>query len=109
MYVSAFPHSSPLFVFKACLTICRQTCFLFLIEVILGSFAYLHDCEETKIDQDRRNAKIAGMEDDLNLTGNRYSWLLTIFYISYVVFEFGAFMWKVMPPHQWAAITVLSW
>ncbi|KAE8163210.1 major facilitator superfamily domain-containing protein [Aspergillus tamarii] len=55
------------------------------------------------------NAKIAGMEDDLNLTGNRYSWLLTIFYISYVVFEFGAFMWKVMPPHQWAAITVLSW
>ncbi|KAE8334925.1 hypothetical protein BDV24DRAFT_171785 [Aspergillus arachidicola] len=54
-------------------------------------------------------AVIAGMEDDLNLNGNRYSWLLTIFYISYVVFEFGAFMWKVMPPHQWAAITVLSW
>ncbi|KNG80655.1 MFS transporter, partial [Aspergillus nomiae NRRL 13137] len=55
------------------------------------------------------NAKIAGMEDDLDLSGNRYAWLLTIFYISYVVFEFGAFMWKVMPPHRWAAITVLSW
>ncbi|KAB8234964.1 major facilitator superfamily domain-containing protein [Aspergillus alliaceus] len=55
------------------------------------------------------NAKIAGMDEDLNLTGNRYSWLLTIFYIAYVVFEFAAFMWKIMPPHQWAAITVLSW
>ncbi|KAE8403011.1 major facilitator superfamily domain-containing protein [Aspergillus pseudonomiae] len=52
---------------------------------------------------------IAGMEDDLDLSGNRYAWLLTIFYISYVVFEFGAFMWKIMPPHRWAAITVLSW
>ncbi|PYI36532.1 MFS general substrate transporter [Aspergillus indologenus CBS 114.80] len=55
------------------------------------------------------NAKIAGMEEDLNLTGNRYSWLLTIFYISYTLFEFLALMWKIMPPHRWAAITVLSW
>ncbi|KAE8148058.1 major facilitator superfamily domain-containing protein [Aspergillus avenaceus] len=55
------------------------------------------------------NAKIAGMEEDLKLTGKGYSWLLTIFYISYTVFEFGALMWKVIPPHQWAAITVLSW
>ncbi|KAE8353611.1 major facilitator superfamily domain-containing protein [Aspergillus coremiiformis] len=52
---------------------------------------------------------IAGMEEDLNLTGNRYSWLLTIFYIAYVTFGFAAFMWKIMPPHQWAAITALSW
>ncbi|RAL17265.1 putative MFS transporter [Aspergillus homomorphus CBS 101889] len=55
------------------------------------------------------NAKIAGMEEDLHLTGNRYSWLLTIFYISYTLFEFLALMWKIMPPHRWAAITVLSW
>lgn len=27
------------------------------------------------------NAKIAGMQQDLNLTGNDYQWLLTIFYI----------------------------
>ncbi|KAE8324109.1 major facilitator superfamily domain-containing protein [Aspergillus sergii] len=67
-----------------------------------------HDDAQTALPQ-IPPAVIAGMEDDLNLTGNRYSWLLTIFYISYVVFEFGAFMWKVMPPHQWAAITVLSW
>lgn len=35
------------------------------------------------------NAKIAGMQQDLNLgVDNRYAWLLTIFYISYIVFEF---------------------
>ncbi|PYH90345.1 MFS general substrate transporter [Aspergillus ellipticus CBS 707.79] len=55
------------------------------------------------------NAKIAGMEEDLHLTGNRYTWLLTIFYISYTLFEFLALMWKIMPPHRWAAITVLTW
>ncbi|PWY91837.1 MFS general substrate transporter [Aspergillus sclerotioniger CBS 115572] len=55
------------------------------------------------------NAKIAGMEEDLHLTGSRYTWLLTIFYISYTLFEFLALMWKVMPPHRWAAITVMTW
>ncbi|RAK86232.1 MFS general substrate transporter [Aspergillus costaricaensis CBS 115574] len=55
------------------------------------------------------NAKIAGMEEDLHLTGNRYTWLLTIFYISYTLFEFLALMWKIMPPHRWAAITVMTW
>lgn len=49
------------------------------------------------------------MKDDLNLVGNDYSWLLTIFYISYTVFEFQALMWKVMAPHNWAAIVVLGW
>lgn len=28
------------------------------------------------------NAKIAGMQDDIDLSGNRYNWLGTIFYIS---------------------------
>jgi hypothetical protein len=28
------------------------------------------------------------MEADLSLTGDRYDWLLTIFYISYIVFQF---------------------
>ncbi|OJJ45401.1 hypothetical protein ASPZODRAFT_69972 [Penicilliopsis zonata CBS 506.65] len=55
------------------------------------------------------NAEIAGMEEDLNLVGNRYSWLLTIFYISYCVFEFQALMWKVLKPHRWASIVVFAW
>lgn len=55
------------------------------------------------------NAKIAGMTEDLALTGNKYPWLLTIFYISYTVFEFQALMWKIMKPHRWATIVVFSW
>lgn len=55
------------------------------------------------------NARIAGMTEDLALKGNRYSWLLTIFYIGYIFFAFLAIMWKIMPPHLWAAIIVLSW
>lgn len=42
------------------------------------------------------NAKIAGMTKDLSLTGNRYQWLLTIFYISYILFQFQAFMWRIL-------------
>lgn len=49
------------------------------------------------------------MEDDLNLQSGQYSWLLTIFYIAYVVFEPSALMWKLMPPHRWAAITAVTW
>lgn len=65
-------------------------------------------CDSDAADPDR-NAKIAGMKEDLHLDSQRYSWLLTIFYIAYTVFEFAALMWKVMPPHQWAAITVMAW
>jgi hypothetical protein len=55
------------------------------------------------------NARIAGMTQDLNLTGDDYDWLLTIFYIAYIVFEFLAIMWKIVPPHRWAAFCVFAW
>lgn len=41
--------------------------------------------------------------------GNDYAWLLTIFYIGYIVFEWLALMWKVVPPHIWAAAVVFGW
>lgn len=49
------------------------------------------------------------MERDLHLTSSEYQWLLTIFYISYIVFGFLALMWKVVPPHRWAAMCVFGW
>ena len=55
------------------------------------------------------NAKIAGMEDDLNLDSNRYTWLLTIFYIAYILGQVQAFMWKIVKPHTWACIIILAW
>jgi hypothetical protein len=56
-----------------------------------------------------RNAEIAGMQTDLQLSGSAYQWLLTIFYISYILFEWFALMWKLLPPHIWAAICVTGW
>ncbi|EXJ91379.1 retrograde regulation protein 2 [Capronia coronata CBS 617.96] len=55
------------------------------------------------------NARIAGMDKDLDLVGDRYDWLLTIFYISYIVFQFQAFMWKILKPHTWACLITLAW
>ena len=55
------------------------------------------------------NARIAGMQKELKLIGNRYNWLLTIFYISYILFEPLTLMWKVVPPHMWCAFVVFCW
>ena len=49
------------------------------------------------------------MAKDLKLVSDRYDWLLTIFYIAYIIFEFLTMMWKIVPPHIWAATTVLAW
>ncbi|KAK6079489.1 major facilitator superfamily transporter [Seiridium cupressi] len=55
------------------------------------------------------NAKIAGMSQDLNLVGNRYQWLINIFYIAYVVAEFGVVLWKIFPPHLVGTVVVFGW
>ncbi|TPX20251.1 hypothetical protein DIZ76_016139 [Coccidioides immitis] len=55
------------------------------------------------------NARIAGMESDLRLNGSQYTWLLTIFYISFIAFQFQGVMWKIIPPHIWATIVVFGW
>ncbi|KAJ5101632.1 hypothetical protein NUU61_003854 [Penicillium alfredii] len=75
------------------------------VPTLMGFFYLLAFLDRSNIG----NAKIAGMEEDLSLNGQKYSWLLTIFYISYTVFEFQALMWKIVKPHQWAAFTVFSW
>jgi len=49
------------------------------------------------------------MQKDLSLTGPQYQWLLTIFYISYILFEWFALMWKLVPPNMWATFVVLGW
>ena len=49
------------------------------------------------------------MDTSLDLTGTRYDWLLTVFYIAYVAFEWFPLMWKVIPAHIWASCTVFAW
>ncbi|TWU70487.1 hypothetical protein ED733_000495 [Metarhizium rileyi] len=55
------------------------------------------------------NARIAGLEDDLDLSSNQYDWLLTIFYIAYILFEPLIIVFKLLPTRVWVAILVLGW
>ncbi|TGZ80852.1 MFS general substrate transporter [Ascodesmis nigricans] len=55
------------------------------------------------------NAKIAGMDDDLDLTGDRYESILTAFYMTYIAFEWMTLLWKVFPAHAYVGYTVIAW
>ncbi|GAW26137.1 putative pantothenate transporter liz1 [Rosellinia necatrix] len=55
------------------------------------------------------NARIAGLDEDFHLGGNRYQWLINIFYIAYVLAEFGILLWKLFPPHIVGATVVFGW
>ncbi|KFY68683.1 hypothetical protein V496_00896 [Pseudogymnoascus sp. VKM F-4515 (FW-2607)] len=55
------------------------------------------------------NAQTTGMGKSLGFSDSEYRWLLTIFYIPYITFEWLALMWKLIPPHIWAFVTVLTW
>jgi hypothetical protein len=49
------------------------------------------------------------MSKSLHMSDAQYQWLLTIFYITYITFEWQALMWKLVPPHIWGAFCVLAW
>ncbi|KAF8459576.1 major facilitator superfamily domain-containing protein [Terfezia claveryi] len=55
------------------------------------------------------NARIAGMEEDLNLKGDQYEWLLTSFYITYITFEWLTLLWRIVPAHKYIAFCVAGW
>ncbi|KAF2459023.1 major facilitator superfamily domain-containing protein [Lineolata rhizophorae] len=55
------------------------------------------------------NARIAGLERDLNLSSYQYDWLLTAFYITYIVFEWMTLMYRLVPPHIYISLCVASW
>lgn len=55
------------------------------------------------------NAKTAGLQKDLNLSSNDWTWLLTIFYIAYIIFEPSTFGWKIFKPRYWVFSVVLGW
>ena len=68
-----------------------------------GNLDYLAD-----IKSDIGNARIAGMETDLNLSSYQYEWLLRAFYISYILFEWMTLLWKVIPPHIYRTYSDLT-
>ncbi|KAJ4301786.1 hypothetical protein N0V90_003880 [Kalmusia sp. IMI 367209] len=55
------------------------------------------------------NARIAGMADDLKLSSKQYEWLLWAFYITYIAFEWMTLLYRVIPPHIYISLCILSW
>ncbi|KAF2488098.1 major facilitator superfamily domain-containing protein [Neohortaea acidophila] len=55
------------------------------------------------------NAKVAGLMTDLNMSDNQFEWLLTAFYITYILFEWMTLCFKIFPPHIYIACCVCAW
>ncbi|ROT40527.1 MFS general substrate transporter [Sodiomyces alkalinus F11] len=58
------------------------------------------------------NARVAGMEEDLQTDPpwqGWYQWALTSFYITYILFEWMSLLWKLIPAHIYVCLVVLSW
>ncbi|KAK4896879.1 hypothetical protein LTR27_005126 [Elasticomyces elasticus] len=55
------------------------------------------------------NAKLAGLADDLKLSDDQYEWLLTAFYISYILFEWMTVCYQLFPPHMYISCCVFAW
>ncbi|CAN6649302.1 high-affinity nicotinic acid transporter [Trichomonascus vanleenenianus] len=55
------------------------------------------------------NANTAGMSADTGMSDSQYEWLLTIFYITYILFQWLTLMWKVFPPRWYVPFMVISW
>ncbi|KAJ6099074.1 hypothetical protein N7467_000609 [Penicillium canescens] len=55
------------------------------------------------------NAKIAGLQEDLQLSPSQYEWLLTAFYITYILFEWMTLMYRLVPPHIYISLCVCGW
>jgi len=49
------------------------------------------------------------MSKALNLVGNKYENLLTVFYVSYIVFQFQVLGWKRFKPHYFGAYAAFGW
>jgi MFS family permease len=62
--------------------------------------------------KDIGNARIAGMDDDLQTDPPRddwYEWSLTAFYITYIAFEWMSLLWKLVPAHIFVSVIVFTW
>ncbi|PGH11312.1 hypothetical protein AJ79_04928 [Helicocarpus griseus UAMH5409] len=55
------------------------------------------------------NARIAGMTDDIDLSGRKYDWLATVFYIAYILSQWTTIGWKAFKPHNWVAFCAFAW
>ncbi|KAL7790781.1 major facilitator superfamily domain-containing protein [Trichoderma ceciliae] len=56
------------------------------------------------------NAKIEGLQEDLNMTPGQYSWCLTIFFFTYAAFEVPSnLLLKKLRPSRWLPLIMICW
>ncbi|KAH6659569.1 major facilitator superfamily domain-containing protein [Truncatella angustata] len=58
------------------------------------------------------NARLAGMEQDLQTKPAKdewYDWSLTSFYVAYVAFEWMSLLFKVIPAHLYVSLIIMLW
>ncbi|KAI1376395.1 nicotinic acid plasma membrane transporter [Hypoxylon crocopeplum] len=56
------------------------------------------------------NAKISGLETDLNLVGNQFNVAASVFYVTYVVFEVPlVILFKIVGPSKMIPVIMMSW
>jgi MFS family permease len=55
------------------------------------------------------NARLAGLVDDLHLSSNDYEWLLTSFYLMYILFEWMTICYQLFPAHIYISCCVCAW
>jgi MFS family permease len=56
------------------------------------------------------NARLEGLTEDLNMTGNQYLTGLTLFFVGYVLFEVPCnIVMKVWTPRLWLPTLTLAW
>jgi MFS family permease len=55
------------------------------------------------------NARLAGLVDDLQLSNDDYEWLLTSFYLMYILFEWMTICYRLFPAHIYISCCVCAW
>ncbi|GKU05194.1 tartrate transporter [Fusarium langsethiae] len=56
------------------------------------------------------NAKIEGLQEDLNMTPDQYNWCLTVFFFTYAAFEVPSnLLLKKLRPSVWLPIIMIAW
>ncbi|KAL6882457.1 major facilitator superfamily domain-containing protein [Trichoderma longibrachiatum] len=56
------------------------------------------------------NAKIEGLQEDLNMTPEQYNWCLTVFFFTYAAFEVPSnLLLKKLRPSRWIPLIMVCW
>ncbi|EEU35450.1 uncharacterized protein NECHADRAFT_51188 [Fusarium vanettenii 77-13-4] len=55
------------------------------------------------------NAYTAGMGEAWGITSGEYSWIVTSYYIGYILFHWLILLWKFVPLRLWTAMMAFGW